>query len=425
MQEKIVEIEDVTLDLKKDKNTWHLNMPKSQTRIKDIRQMNLLQEPSDYFAPLQIDENEDMLVFHLTVEESYKNWEDILKLNTSEKLRLLCNVAKLERFLSTRITFSLHPKTLLFDENLMPVITYRGLRNLVPPFELDESAFLKQLKCYIIALFSTKYDYEQLYNGSLKNAEETEFQRQVRDMEKLSQLKDFLLESYQKEQKKTEKTMSLVSLRKYRTFKQLSIIMIVVSILLAAPLAYYGFVKSPHQDNVIEAHGQYLSSDYGEVISILRSENPENLPFRTQYVLANSYINVEQLSEREKEVILRNVSLRSDTDYLLYWIYNGRGEFEESMEKAKYIDDAQLIMYGLIKQIEEAKNNPELSGTERDETVNELQDELKKYQDDYELIEEEAAEPDEENDEVDANSDSQEENSDEKEENKESEKDKK
>lgn len=425
MQEKIVEIEDVTLDLKKDKNTWHLNMPKSQTRIKDIRQMNLLQEPSDYFAPLQIDENEDMLVFHLTVEESYKNWEDILKLNTSEKLRLLCNVAKLERFLSTRITFSLHPETLLFDENLMPVITYRGLRNLVPPFELDESAFLKQLKCYIIALFSTKYDYEQLYNGSLKNAEETEFQRQVRDMEKLSQLKDFLLESYQKEQKKTEKTMSLVPLRKYRTFKQLSIIMIVVSILLAAPLAYYGFVKSPHQDNVIEAHGQYLSSDYGEVISILRSENPENLPFRTQYVLANSYINVEQLSEREKEVILRNVSLRSDTDYLLYWIYNGRGEFEESMEKAKYIDDAQLIMYGLIKQIEEAKNNPELSGTERDETVNELQDELKKYQDDYELIEEEAAEPDEENDEVDANSDSQEENSDEKEENKESEKDKK
>lgn len=425
MQEKIVEIEDVTLDLKKDKNTWHLNMPKSQTRIKDIRQMNLLQEPSDYFAPLQIDENEDMLVFHLTVEDSYKNWEDILKLNTSEKLRLLCNVTKLERFLTTRITFSLHPETLLFDENLMPVITYRGLRNLVPPFELDESAFLKQLKCYIIALFSTKYDYEQLYNGSLKNAEETEFQRQVRDMEKLSQLKDFLLESYQKEQKKTEKTMSLVPLRKYRTFKQLSIIMIVVSILLAAPLAYYGFVKSPHQDNVIEAHGQYLSSDYGEVISILRSENPENLPFRTQYVLANSYINVEQLSEREKEVILRNVSLRSDTDYLLYWIYNGRGEFEESMEKAKYIDDAQLIMYGLIKQIEEAKNNPELSGTERDETVNELQDELKKYQDDYELIEEEAAEPDEENDEVDANSDSQEENSDEKEENKESEKDKK
>jgi uncharacterized membrane protein YukC len=76
---------------------------------------------------------------------------------------------------------------------------------------------------------------------------------------------------------------------------------------------------------------------------------------------------------------------------LLYWIYNGRGEFEESMEKAKYIDDAQLIMYGLIQQIEEAKNNPDLTGEERDERLNDLNDELASYREDYNLIEEEEA----------------------------------
>ncbi len=395
MQEKNIEIEDITLHIKKDKHTWTVNMPKSQTKIKDFRQLDLLKQSSDYLAPLQIDEEEDIFVFHLAIDESHRNWEEILTLNTNEKLRLLCNVVKLERFLSTRITFSLHPETLLFDDNLLPILTYRGLRNLVPPFELDEATFLKQLKCYIIALFSTKYNFEQLYNGSLKNAEETEFQRQIRDMGNISQLKDFLLESYHKEQKKTEKTMTFVSLKKYRMFKQLSIVMLVAAVLLAAPLTYYGFIKSPYQEHVIEAHGKYLSSDYGEVISTLRSEEPEKLPFRTQYILANSYINVEPLSVKEKEVILRNVSLKSDPDYLLYWIYNGRGEFEESMEKAKYIDDAQLIMYGLIKQIEEAKNNPELSGTERDELVNKLQDELAKYQEDYELIKEEETDSDE------------------------------
>src|SRR5699024_11594338 len=56
-----------------------------------------------------------------------------------------------------------------------------------------------------------------------------------------------------------------------------------------------------------------------------------------------------------------------DKDYLLYWIYNGHGEFEESMDKAKFLDDPQLIMYGLIKQIEQAKNDPSLEGSERDE----------------------------------------------------------
>lgn len=385
MHEKTVEIEDVTLHFTKDKNSWLLNMPKSQTSIKDIRQMNLLKEPSDYFAPVEIDETEDVFLFHITVEENQKNWEDIRKFNTNDKLRLLYNMARLQRFLSTRITFPLHPETILFDDNLIPVVTYRGLRNLVPPFEMDEAVFLKQFKCYIIALFSKKYDFEQLYNGSLRNADDTEFQRQVRDMENLTQLKAFLLESYREEQNKTEQTLTLVPLRKFRLFKQLAIIMIVVAVFLGGPLAYYVFVKSPYQDNLLEAHGQYLSSDYGEIVSTLRDEDPEKLPFRTQYILANSYINLESLSDRESEVILRNVSLRSDPDYLLYWIYNGRGEFEESMEKAKYIDDAQLIMYGLIKQIEEAKNNPDLTGSERDEFVNELQDELAQYQEDYDL----------------------------------------
>jgi len=281
---------------------------------------------------------------------------------------------------------------ILFDDNLMPVVTYRGLRNLIPPFEQDEAVFLKQFKCYIIALTSEKYDFDQLYHGSLRNADDTEFQRQVRDMESLAQLETFLLETYREEQNKTERTQVLVSSKKFRLFRQLAIIMILVSVLLATPLAYYGLVKSPYQDKLLEAHGKYLSSNYGEIISILLAEDPEKLPFQTQYILADSYIHVENLLDREKEVILRNVSLKSDTDYLLYWIYNGRGEFEESLEKAKYIDDVQLIMYGLIKQIEEARNDPELTGSEREERLNELQDELDRYQEEYNLNEEDTDE---------------------------------
>lgn len=392
MKEKTVEMGDLTLHFIKEQSNWQLTLPRSQTRIKDVKQLDLLKQPSDHFSPLEIEEKEDAFLFQIAIEENHKSWEDIRKLNTNEKLRLLCNLAKLEKFLSTRVTFLLHPETILFDENLMPVITYRGLRNLVPPFELDEAEFLKQFKCFTIALVSKKYDYEQLYNGSLRNADETEFERQVRDIADFTALKHFLEESYRTEQDKTEKTMTLVPMKKFRLFRQLAIIMVLVAVLLAIPLAYYGFVKSPYQDKLLTAHGHYLASDYGETISALRDADPEDLPFQTKFILANSYINIENLSEREKDVILRNVSLKSDPDYLLYWIYNGRGEFEQSLEKAKYINDGQLILYGLIKQMEEARNNPELTGTEREEVLNDLQAELARYQEQYDLNEEDEQE---------------------------------
>ncbi|RDW16462.1 type VII secretion protein EssB [Oceanobacillus arenosus] len=385
MKEKTIQFENVSLQFVIEKNNWNLKMPKSHTSVKDIRQMDLLKDPSDQFAPITIDDEEDSFLFSFYLDPDKKRWKQIQELNRNEKLRILCNMTKLDRYLASRINFFLHPDNLVFDDNLMPVVIYRGIRDLVPPYEMDESAFLKQFKCFIIALFSKKYTFDDLYNGSLQNAKEMEFERQVNEIRELAPLKAFLNESYKKEQKKTEKTMEVVPTKRFSLFKRLSIIMIIVSILLIIPLIYYGFINSPFQNKLLESHGEFLATDYGGVIATLEKENPENFPNQTKYILANSYINVENLSEGEKESILKNVSLKSDQNYLLYWIYNGRGQFEESLEKAKYIDDPQLIMYGLIKQIEQAKNNPELSGTERDDLVNKLGDQLNKYIEDYNL----------------------------------------
>ncbi|WP_153463038.1 type VII secretion protein EssB [Sediminibacillus terrae] len=390
MKEKTLQFEQLSLPVGIEKNSWHLKLPKSQTNVKDIRQLDLMLQPSEYFCSLTIEEEADAFQFDFQVNSRRKQWKQILKLQRNEKLRLLCNVGKLERYLTTRITFFLHPDNVVFDDNLMPVVVYRGIRGLVPPYEMEESSFLKQYKCFIIALFSKKYDFDQLYNGSLKDVKETEFQRKVSEIDTLEQLHAFLLESYEEEQRKTDKTMSVVPTKRFKLFKQLSIGMIVAAVLLAVPVVYYGLMKVPFQDDLLTAHGEYLASSNSGVISTLEDADPEKLPQQTKYILANAYINVENLSESEKEVILKNVSLKSDENYLLYWIYNGRGDFDQALETAKYIDDPQLIMYGLIKKIEQAKNNPDLSGTERDELVNELQDELNRYREEYNLDADEA-----------------------------------
>lgn len=383
MKEKTIQFEDLTLPFVMEEDKWRLTLAKSQTRIKDMQQLRIMTETSGPFAAVQVEEDADHFKFLFQVDSGTKKWNDMEKLARNEKLRMLCNVAGLRNYLTTRLTFFLHPDNLVFDDNLMPMVIYRGIRDLVPPYHMDEHMFHKQLQCLAIALFSKKFNFDQLYNGSLQNAKDTEFERQISETNDLTELVEFLQESYQTEQRKTEREMQAVPIKRFRMFKRLSIIMIVVSILLAAPLAYFVFMRLPYQDNLLAANAEYLASDYNGVITTLEGENPEDLPSAVKYILATSYIQVENLSDQEKEVIMNNVSLKSNEDYLLYWIYNGRGEFDESLEKARFIDDPTLIMYGLIKQIEQTKNNPDLDGNERDEEVTNLQNELEEYREEY------------------------------------------
>ncbi|MDE5415223.1 type VII secretion protein EssB [Alkalihalobacterium chitinilyticum] len=383
MEEKKVQFDSLTLHFQIEDEEWRTELAKSQTKVKDIKQLGLITAPSEYFLPVSVKEEEDLFRFSFVVKEEKKKWKDIKDLQRNEKLRLLCNIAKLKPYLSSRITFFLHPDNVVFDDNLMPAIMYRGIRELLPPYVGKEEDFFQQYKCFILALFSKQHTFDDLYNGSLNKAKDTEFERNILEKKNLQELIEYIHICYHKEQQKTEKTMTTVPIKRFRLFKQLSIIMITLSIVLAVPLFYYMFVKDPYQDKLLTAHGEYLSSNYSGVISTLRGVDPERLPYRTKYILAYSYIQVESLSDREKEAIMRNVSLRSHENYLLYWILNGRGSFDEAIDKAMFIDDPQLIMYGLIKQIEQVRNDPKLKGSDRDEEVRRLQEELNRYREDY------------------------------------------
>ncbi|MGP4040972.1 type VII secretion protein EssB [Gracilibacillus sp. D59] len=390
MREKTIELNNLSLPFSIYDNRWELRLAKSQTRVKDPQQIRMLTgAPEDSFVPLEVKEEGDAFTFSFFIDSGKKQWKDLQRLHRNEKLRLLCNLSSLNKFLMSRLTFFIHPDNVLFDDNLQPHIIYRGVRNVIPPYGIEEQDFLKQLKCFSIALLSNKFTFDQLYNGALENAKDTEFERQVHQKENLEQFIDYLHTTYNEEQQKTEKTMKLVPARRYLLFKRLAISFIIVTVLLAVPLIYIGLISLPYQQSLQEAHEQYLSSNYGEVITTLNGKDAEDLPQGTKYILAYSYVSTEQLSESDKSVIMNNISLNSNKDYLLYWIYNGRGNFKLAMDKAKYLDDPQLIMYGLIQQIEQAKNNPELSGAERDETVRDLQEELRQYREEYNLNEDE------------------------------------
>ncbi|MBC6153482.1 type VII secretion protein EssB, partial [Listeria booriae] len=132
---------------------------------------------------------------------------------------------------------------------------------------------------------------------------------------------------------------------------------------------------------LLTANEQFLKTDYDKVITGLEKVDPEKMPQSVQYELAYSYVNGEKMSDKKKENIMNTISLKSDPKNLLYWIYNGRGEFSESLDIAKLLDDPTLAMYSLTKQIEQVQSDSKLSGEEKVEKLKTLEDSLKAYDD--------------------------------------------
>lgn len=427
MQEKTINNDGWNVDFAIEGEKWQLHIAKSQTKITDIRQLRLMTEVREDFVPVEVEDDEDTFTFEFHIDKRLKKWEQLQSLERNDKLRLLCNIARLKKYLHTRVCCFLHPDNIVFNDNLMPLVVYRGIRDLLPPFKMDEIHFLKQLQCLSIALISNEYSFDQLYYGGLKEARGTTFEKQISEMNDIDDLIHYLDESYVKEQQKVENTMRMVPAKRHQLFKRLSIFAIVASVLLAAPLVYVLFFTNPYNEKLLSAHEKYIASDYQEVISVLRKENAEKLPKATKYLLAHAYIEVGQLSDADKKSIMNNVSLKSDDNYLLYWIYDGRGEFDEALDIAKFMDDPQLIMYGIIQKLEAIKNDPNLSGEERDEETKALTKELKELREEYGLEEENETKNEDkrENETKDNDSKKRQQNSSKKEEKSQKEKDKK
>ena len=54
-----------------EKENWKLEMTKSQTRIKDFRQFDIITGVSSEFVPLTIEETDDMFTFLYQVDKNY------------------------------------------------------------------------------------------------------------------------------------------------------------------------------------------------------------------------------------------------------------------------------------------------------------------------------------------------------------------
>ncbi|HEM3614085.1 TPA: type VII secretion protein EssB [Streptococcus suis] len=365
--------------LKGDKE-WHLDVKRSDVATQELSDLLLLDLHHPQFLQQEMTVDEDTVHFTYHLDAFGQNFEDMKEKEVSEKLRLSLNVLELKQALKLPITFFVHPSSVFITKDGRAKLAYRAIPEKMVPQTLDATDLLKQLKSYILALF-TEHDFMDLYNGALDVVPVPEFLDTIRKAEDMDSLEGLLQGYFQDKLEEEKATLTRVSRSKHRLYRYATIWLSALAGLLVLPLIYLVFMHNPFKEKMLDADTAFIKVDYPGVISELERVEVSSLPYTQKYTLAYAYIQGFDLSNEQRSVILNNVTLKSDEQYLDYWIEIGRGNSQEALDLAKRLDDSDLILYALYQQMEQVRENTTLSGEERETTLDELKAEYQKYWD--------------------------------------------
>ena len=391
-QPMTITFDNTEFEYSKTNQLWTVKITKSAANLKDDQQLAVLKVPETLFLPCTYEVTEDKLIFHYTIERSGYTTQEMQALDNTAKLQAVVNLLSVERFSSFPYTFFLHPENIYYDYNLIPSIAYRGIKEQMPPVEMNEAFLLRNLKSYIISLFQTEYNFTDLYEGNLENMTGNEFIMHIKNAESFDVLADYLKKMYAQKTKEDKLKYQKVDKKAYTWSRQLSIWFGAALVIALAALIYFVFIRSPFQNRLLEADGYFVQSNYTDVVSTLNSIDHTDLPTTQKYMLAYSVVQGQNFNDEQKKVILNNVSLKSDTNYLDFWVHIGRGDFEEAIDVAKKIGDYDLILYGLVQSREQIVNNPNLTGEEREEQMNHYESQYDEYSQERDSILDESTE---------------------------------
>ncbi len=270
----------------------------------------------------------------------------------------------------------LHPEN-LFSLAGQLVIAHRGIRQIAEPKENTLDSFLQQYKALTITIIHPKYDYDQLVSGVL--AVKDPFSQQIIKASSIEEIQGIVSQQYHAMLEKRKLSEKLVNKNRYRFFKWCLPLLSIAVIGFAWSTYVFGQQKLPQKDRIIASEAAFIGKDYDQATDELKNDQPDKLPSSAQYVLAASYVNLDDLTNEQKESVLNTLSQKSTTNELLFWIYLGRGEFDQSLSVAQNIGDDQLILHAYTKLYEATKANSTMSGAKKQKQLEEYQKQVDDY----------------------------------------------
>lgn len=374
-----IELDGVPYPIEKAPGRWTLALRRSVAPVRDIAELDLLEHGHDALMPCRIICEPDRLVLELDPGDGTLGWDDVRRLPRAERLRALVNVAACVDLVGRGYSVVLDPANVVVDRNLRPRLAYRGLRGVMPPHDAGHAHVLRQYQALVLSTLDPKASFAELAGGAMTLRRPSPFERAVVAATSVPDLAEYLTGLYDETLQEDAHRLVRVGRRSHALYKHAAIWLGVAAVGAGAVALSATFVSGPFDARMLEADRAFVALDYDGVIETLRPVPEEQLPLTQRYMLASSFLHGTNLSDEQRTAIENNLSLSSDPDYLTYWVETGRGELEDALDRAKKLDDVDLVLYAITLLQEHTRSDATLTGTQREAVLEELEAEYTRY----------------------------------------------
>lgn len=330
--------------------------------------------PQEKCLQSSYEEEKEELIFSYDTE-GYKPFVQIKKERREEAMINLLDCGNLIE-VCRNYKVELRPENLYYDIHNQVFVMYRDVYG--KGEEFDEEEFLKQYKALTGFVLQDKYNYEDYYDGGMELLQKDKFLELIAKADTVEEIEKCLLEEYERLIAEHRETKIEIDKKKYKRKKTA---LAVTSILLVLALAFSGyelFWMKPYERAVIKAQRDYLKINYSGVIEDFEKTDMGRLSVYDKYILAYSYIQCENLTEEQKKNINSALSLDTNEKILDYWIALGRLEVSEAENIAQQVSDNDLLLYAYLKEKNMLETDTEISGSEKEERMEELDSKIER-----------------------------------------------
>ena len=348
----------------------------------------LLQTAHPLFLKMQVSQETDRIVLESQEAHLY-TWEQVQSFDTEEKLRHLVNIGPIYgALMSSKYTYRLAPDNVLFDLNATPQLIYRGIVNQVKPYvAMTVASFVKSYQAMIVSLLDKRTTYEGLMSGKLEFYKGNLFCEKILAETHPENIVALLEARYEEEKMHNRNHFTKIANKTATMLKMGASVSMILAAVSLLGLLYITLVTLPYQELVAHLRLSFIKEDYSAVISEARNVDGRVLTQDDKYILAYSVIMTEPLTAAQRSE-LSNMSTQSNEAYLRYWILIGQAKNDEAIDIASYLDDPQLLMYGMTKKIDEIQRDPDLTAEARTTQLESYKNKLEELKKQYLTIDE-------------------------------------